>query len=402
MNHTGMQLEKKQHKKFALINALSGGGAERQLIQLVQRDVFDKTFLFFNDFDYQVDKSKFELLYEKKPSLLQKVFLLIDAPLKLRKRGVDKYTELFCFLQLSCYIGFICKLLFGSKFIYCLRTNPFDYYKFNKDKKLPFFLYKFILLRADKIICNSAATAQQVKQKFPQCHVQFISNGYNIDEIQKKANESVGQMQALFDNNIVFITSGRLDIDKGQWHLIKIFKGVQQKLPNCKLMLLGQGPLENKLKELCHLLQLQVSSSNAYNSEADVFFCGFVQNPYALYRRAKLFLLTSSFEGLPNTPIEALLCGTPVMLADCRTGPREILLPTANTTEVASRPIYCEGGILMPPFAPDNSFDVNMSAQQQNWVQEICNNFPAAIVFKAPDASMLSHRFDINIVSKLW
>lgn len=43
-------------------------------------------------------------------------------------------------------------------------------------------------------------------------------------------------------------TMGRLDSQKGQWHLIRAFKKVISDIPDAQLYILGEGGLEEKLK----------------------------------------------------------------------------------------------------------------------------------------------------------
>ncbi len=52
---------------------------------------------------------------------------------------------------------------------------------------------------------------------------------------------------------------------------------------------------------------------------------GFVENVFACMARAKVFALSSIFEGFGNVIVEALAVGTPVVATDCRSGPSEIL-----------------------------------------------------------------------------
>jgi glycosyltransferase involved in cell wall biosynthesis len=58
----------------------------------------------------------------------------------------------------------------------------------------------------------------------------------------------------------------------------------------------------------------------------DVDLPGFDANPFRFMRHAAVYVLSSDWEGLPTTLIEAMACGTPVVSTDCESGPHEILL----------------------------------------------------------------------------
>ncbi len=106
---------------------------------------------------------------------------------------------------------------------------------------------------------------------------------------------------------------GRLDIaHKRHDVLLKAYKKAN---PNEKLVLLGKGKDEEKIRTLIRELDLRHR----------VLMPGFSPNPYAWIKRAKLLILSSDFEGFPRVLIEAFLLKTPVVSTDCPTGPSEIL-----------------------------------------------------------------------------
>ncbi len=93
----------------------------------------------------------------------------------------------------------------------------------------------------------------------------------------------------------------------------------------------------------------------------------FVQNPYAYMRRAAVFVLSSIWEGLPNSLIEALACGCPAVSTDCPSGPAEILdggkyghLAPMNAPEALAEAIgmVLDGDERKPPLSWLKKFEV--------------------------------------------
>lgn len=52
---------------------------------------------------------------------------------------------------------------------------------------------------------------------------------------------------------------------------------------------------------------------------------GLKENPYAYMSRADIFVLSSFYEGFPNVLVEAMICECPVVSANCKSGPEEII-----------------------------------------------------------------------------
>jgi glycosyltransferase involved in cell wall biosynthesis len=117
----------------------------------------------------------------------------------------------------------------------------------------------------------------------------------------------------------VVLGMGRLHEQKDFPTLLRAFARVRAKQA-ARLMILGEADAKHPAfrAELMTLAtQLGIVD--------DVAFPGFVANPFAYLARAAVFVLSSTWEGLPSVLIEALACGCPVVSTDCPSGPAEIL-----------------------------------------------------------------------------
>lgn len=108
---------------------------------------------------------------------------------------------------------------------------------------------------------------------------------------------------------------GRLSPEKGFDVLLEAYALARHQATLPDLLIVGDGPQAAALGIQARRLGIA----------AQVRFTGFLDNPYPLFRRARLFVLSSRHEGMPTALIEALTLRVPVLATDCQTGPRELL-----------------------------------------------------------------------------
>lgn len=112
----------------------------------------------------------------------------------------------------------------------------------------------------------------------------------------------------------LLVACGKLAPQKDFATLLHAFARLRAQRP-ASLLILGEGGERRRLTRLAQRLGIA----------ADVRLPGFVENPFAVFARADLFVLSSRFEGSSNVLLEALACGCRIVSADCPSGPREIL-----------------------------------------------------------------------------
>ncbi|WOD39264.1 glycosyltransferase [Nodosilinea sp. E11] len=170
---------------------------------------------------------------------------------------------------------------------------------------------------SDGIIAVSKGVAEDVSTmaQVPLETIKVIYNPVVTDDLNLKAQEPVDHLWFQASEAPVILGAGRLMYQKDFSTLIRAFAVVRQQRP-CRLVIIGgEGYERSDLEKLIRELQL----------EDDASLPGFAENPYAYMAKAKVFVLSSRYEGFGNVLVEAMATGTPVVSTNCPDGPAEIL-----------------------------------------------------------------------------
>lgn len=177
-------------------------------------------------------------------------------------------------------------------------------------------LARWFFRSAEAAICISQGAAEDFIKitRMPPQKTHVIYNPVVSPGLELEARQSISHPWFSPDNLPVILAVGRLVVAKDYPTLLRAFSLMCRKQP-AHLLILGEGEERPRLEALARQLGLT----------DNVQMPGFVKNPYAYMRHARLLVLSSRWEGFANVLVEALACGTPVVSTDCRSGPREIL-----------------------------------------------------------------------------
>lgn len=112
----------------------------------------------------------------------------------------------------------------------------------------------------------------------------------------------------------IILNIARFEKQKNHFMLIDSFKLSLKKFDS-HLILIGYGKYENLIKQYIKINKLEKKITIISNPK----------NPYAYYKIADLFVLSSIYEGFGNVLIEAGMFKIPIISTDCKSGPSEIL-----------------------------------------------------------------------------
>jgi glycosyltransferase involved in cell wall biosynthesis len=175
---------------------------------------------------------------------------------------------------------------------------------------------RLLYRKADVVVVVSHATADRLAAAtgLPRSMARVIYNPVVTPDLLAQAEIDLDHPWFTRDGPPVILSAGRLTRQKDHKTLVRAF-ALLRRTTDARLVILGEGQERRNIENLVADLGL----------ERVVQLPGFVLNPFAYMARARLFVLSSRWEGFGNVLVEAMACGVPVVSTDCPSGPAEIL-----------------------------------------------------------------------------
>lgn len=196
------------------------------------------------------------------------------------------------------------------------RVTPYDTYSDNPlDKRWVLKqLMRLSMWRADALTCVSQDMVAQYRTVFRSPKHVCVYNIVDDEPSRNRMQEAIDDAWFHDADRPLLVAAGRLAPWKGFADLIEAMSlGPAER--GARLLILGDGPLRADLHSQIERLGLEQS----------VRLMGYVDNPLKYFTHAKVFVLSSLVEGMPNVLVEAMMCGCTPVATDCPTGPRELL-----------------------------------------------------------------------------
>lgn len=178
--------------------------------------------------------------------------------------------------------------------------------------------YKKLEKVTNEIILLSSGFRKEMSWLNPELKFNIIPNPlpFNVDKNQ-------------YDKENIILWVGRMDYkQKRPDRMLKIWKKIQRKLPDWKLIFIGGGEYLEKLQKKAKRLNR-------------IEFTGYT-DPIPYYRKAKLLCMTSSFEGFGMVLLEAMAFGCVPVVFDSFSAVRDIIVHTRQKICPFKTNEFCE------------------------------------------------------------
>ncbi len=168
--------------------------------------------------------------------------------------------------------------------------------------------------------CSEQAADWLYGEQIPRNQIMILNDAIDTEQFayNSEVRDSIRDQLGLRDN-FVLGHVGKFSYQKNHAMLIEIFRCISEMIPNARLMLIGDGPLEEQIHKM----------AEAYGISDKILFMGRRSDVAQLMQAMDLFLFPSRFEGLGLVLVEAQTAGLKCLASDCL--PRESKLTSDIT-----------------------------------------------------------------------
>ena len=303
-------------KVLHIIKSLGRGGAEMLLPETLKehnQKEFEFHYIYFlpwkNQMVEEIEKAGGKVTCFAAKNNIQ---LLLQYPKIINYCKAHKIQLIHAHLP---WAGFV------SRIVFKLTAIPVIYTEHNLQERYHFitkFLNKFTFNWQSVGIGVSEDVTQSIKNNIhPRIPFKTILNGVNTNDFlrgDKSERARIREMYAIPEEAIVVGTVAVFRFQKRLDLWLEIVKEAINANPNIYGILVGAGPLEKELVAKHKELQL----------EGKVFFTGLQTEVKPYYEAMDLFMMSSSFEGLPIALLEAMSMECAVISTDAG-GVKEVI-----------------------------------------------------------------------------
>ncbi len=175
-------------------------------------------------------------------------------------------------------------------------------------------------LRRASVICVSNDLSEWIIKatKIPKSKITVILNGVNFEQLESKKDPGIMHSLGISNKDYVACIVGRLVSVKGHIYLFEAIRELvresDQNDSNFKLLVIGDGPLNEKLERHCE----------AHGIRNNVLFLGRRDDVKELLLIADVVIIPSIHEGIPYLLLEAMGLGKPIIASNVG-GLKEVL-----------------------------------------------------------------------------
>ena len=291
----------------------------------------------------------------------------------------------------------------GKRIIFVHNTVLKNYAESRLTNRVKQYLVRRLYHRAYRVVGVSSDICKELVREFgvDEEKAIFVANPIDISRITNLSVQNYGDWRdKLLDINYV-INIASLTKQKNHELLLNVFYRLRKKYADLTLVLVGQGEQELAIRTMCSRLGFTTNTCDyeEFDDSVDVYFLGYQLNPFPLLARSRLFILTSLWEGLPISLLEALALGRPCVSSNSSSGVRRVLLGHDELQPYAEKQklIRTNCGIIV-------NEDLQGEHDYGNWMEaamELLSD--AAVIQRCAEARKeRANEYDINKIRNVW